>query len=364
MKYVDEFRQKDAALDLVEAIKRHAKRPIRIMEVCGSHTTAIFRHGLKSLLPPEVELISGPGCPVCVTAPEDIELAIRIAASPGVILTTFGDMLRVPGEAGSLAELKAGGADIRTVYSPLDALGIARENLERRVVFYGVGFETTAPAIAATIAAAECEGLDNFCVISLPKLIPPALQALLSDEELNLDGFLCPGHVSVIIGARAYEFISAKYRKPAVISGFEPLDILAAILMLIKQHAADEARVEIQYKRAVAYAGNIKAQKIMGQVFEVADARWRGLGVIPDSGLKIKPEWAKFDAGGYYDIKLPELPEPEGCICGRVLRGVSQPPECPLFGDACTPEEPVGPCMVSSEGSCAAHSQGAGLITT
>ncbi len=355
MKYVDEFRQKDAALALAEAIKRYARRQIRIMEVCGSHTTAIFKHGLKSLLPQQVELISGPGCPVCVTAPEDIELAIRIAAEPGVILATFGDMLRVPGEAGSLAELRADGADIRVVYSPLDALDIAREQPEHRVVFYGVGFETTAPAIAATIVAAKSEGLDNFRVLSLHKLIPPAMAALLADEELNLDGFLCPGHVSVIIGAKAYEFISGRYNKLAVISGFEPVDILEAILMLIKQHEAGEARVDIQYKRAVSYEGNLKAQEIMGRVFEVADSRWRGLGVIAGSGLKIRPEWAKFDAAEYYDIELPELPEPKGCICGRVLKGVSKPPECVLFGEACTPDVPVGPCMVSSEGSCAAY---------
>ncbi len=355
MKHMTEFRQPDLSRALMEAIKRSCHKPLRIMEVCGSHTMAIFRHGLKSLLPPQIELISGPGCPVCVTAPQEIEQAISIAAQPGVIMTSFGDMLKVPGTSGSLAELRAQGADVRLVYSPLDALALAQERPQQKVVFYGIGFETTAPTIAATILAAKHAGVDNFSVLSAHKLIPPAMEALLDDAEVRLDGFLCPGHVSVIIGAQAYEFVSSTYHKPAVIAGFEPVDILDSILRLVKQHEAGQARVEIQYQRAVTQEGNIKAQQLMQEVFEVTDAAWRGLGLIPGSGLKIRPKWAKYDARSYWDIAIPPIPEPKGCICGQVLRGVNKPPECKLFGSACTPESPVGPCMVSSEGSCAAY---------
>jgi hydrogenase expression/formation protein HypD len=355
VKYLAEFRQPELAMALARAIKNRCRRPLRLMEVCGTHTMAIFRHGIKSLLPPQLELISGPGCPVCVTPPEEVERAIRIASLPGVILASFGDMLKVPGVSTSLAGIRSQGADVRVVYSPLEALVLARDNPKQTVVLYGVGFETTAPAVAATMLAARREGLDNLRILSVHKLIPPALGALLADTELNIDGFLCPGHVSSIIGAKSYEFIGTGYRKPAVISGFEPVDILESILRLVNQHEAGEARVEIQYQRAVSPQGNLKAQQVMQQVFEVTDARWRGLGLIPASGLKIKPEWIRFDALRHWDIQLPPLAEPPGCICGQVLRGVSRPPECPLFGDGCTPEAPVGPCMVSSEGSCAAY---------
>jgi hydrogenase expression/formation protein HypD len=355
VKHITEFRQAALSRALVEAIKRSCHKPLRVMEVCGSHTMSIFKQGIKSLLPPQIELISGPGCPVCVTAPEEIELAIKLAAQPGVIMTSFGDMLKVPGASGSLAELSVHGADVRLVYSPMDALKLAQANPKNKVVFYGIGFETTAPTIAATIIAARREGLDNFSVLSVHKLIPPAIGTLLSDDGVQLDGFLCPGHVSVIIGAKAYEFVSSSYHKPAVIAGFEPVDILDSILRLVKQHEAGEAKVEIQYMRAVTREGNIKAQQLMQAVFETTDARWRGLGLIPASGLKIRPTWAKYDARSYWDIKIPPLSEPKGCICGQVLRGVNKPPECVLFGDSCTPESPVGPCMVSTEGSCAAY---------
>jgi hydrogenase expression/formation protein HypD len=362
VKYIDEFRRPDVAQALVKAIHNTVHKPLRLMEVCGSHTMAIFKHGLKALLPPQMELISGPGCPVCVTTVEDIEWAIRIASQPGVILTSFGDMLKVPGASASLAEIRAQGADVRVVYSPLEALELARENRQKRVVFYGVGFETTAPAVAATVIAARGEGLSNFSLLSLHKLIPPAIAALLSDDASYIDGFLCPGHVSTIIGAEPYRFICEQYHKPAVISGFEPVDILESILRLVRQHESSQPKVEIQYRRAVSSAGNLKAQRLMQQVFKICDSRWRGLGMIPASGLRLKAEFAGFDARKLWGIQLPPLSEPKGCLCGQVLRGAVNPQQCPLFGKRCIPEKPVGPCMVSSEGTCAAYYKYQGKI--
>jgi len=354
MKYIDEFRQSQLAKNLVEAIRRESHKPMRIMEVCGSHTVAISRAGIKALLPGHIGLVSGPGCPVCVTSAEDIERAIQLACLPDVIFTTFGDMLRVPGASGSLECVKAHKSQVVTVYSPMEALALAQATPQKQVVFYGVGFETTSPAIAATILSAARQEVGNFSVFSVHKLVPPALKALLSCPDISLDGFILPGHVSAILGSQPYEFISQDYQRPGVIAGFEAVDILEAILMLARLHEANRADIQIQYQRVVNVEGNPQARRIMAEVFEPAEADWRGLGRIPASGLKIQPQFARFDAA--LRFPLPEIPvkEPEGCACGEVLRGLIQPAECGLFGQVCTPENPVGPCMVSSEGSCAA----------
>jgi len=354
MKYIDEFRDQKIAHELAARITRTAGRPLTFMEVCGTHTMAIARQGLKALLPETVRLISGPGCPVCVTPQADIDRFITLGKLPDVILTTFGDMLRVPGSHATLEGERACGADVRVVYSPLDAVNIAREHPDRRVVFCGVGFETTAPGVALAILEAKRNELRNFFVYCAHKVVPPALAALASDPEIGLDGFLCPGHVSVIIGNRAYEPIAREYRLPCVIAGFESLDILQAILLLTEQALAGRAEVETPYTRAVLPGGNPGALACMNTVFETADAEWRGLGMIPGSGLQIRQELAAFDASTW----LPPLevaPRETGCECGLILTGRQSPRGCPLFGAACTPANPVGPCMVSSEGACAAE---------
>ncbi|MGB6895764.1 MAG: hydrogenase formation protein HypD [Dehalococcoidia bacterium] len=353
MRYVEEFRDRAAALGMAERIRCGAVSPVNLMEVCGTHTVAIFRHGVRDLLPPEVRMLSGPGCPVCVTTNADIDKAIALAEQPGVILVTFGDMMKVPGSYQSLSQAKARGCDVRVVYSARDALGIARANPERAVVFFGVGFETTAPTIAACVLEAESLGLENFSVLSVHKLIPPAMEALVASGEVRIDGFICPGHVSVIIGSRPYEFIAERYGVPCVVTGFEPLDILQGIDMLVRQIAGGRPRVEIQYSRGVRPEGNPRAREILERVFEVNGADWRGLGHIPGSGLKLRPEYARFDARAVHSISPPPTREHAGCICGDILRGAKTPPECPLYGKVCTPENPVGPCMVSSEGTCA-----------
>ena len=357
MKYIDEFRQKEQARGLIEKIREISKSPFSIMEICGTHTHTISRFGIRDAMPETVNLISGPGCPVCVTSAADINRVIEFSGkTKNVIIATFGDMMRVPGTGRStLADSKARGGDIRVVYSPIDALDMAREDSGKKVVLYGVGFETTAPTVAATILKAKEEGLKNFSVIALHKLTPPAMRALMDSGEVEVDGFLCPGHVTTIIGADAYRFLSDEYGAPSVVAGFEPLDALHGLYMLIRQLEEGRKEIEIQYNRVVTPGGNKKAQTILADVFEVADASWRGIGTIPASGLKLSERYREFDAEVRFDFPECDDTEPPGCDCGSVLKGIIKPQECKLFGGACTPETPVGPCMVSNEGTCAAY---------
>jgi hydrogenase expression/formation protein HypD len=357
MKYLDEYRDPQLAKSLIEGLQRRAfsKREIRLMEICGTHTVAIFRSGMKQLLPPGIKLISGPGCPVCVTANEDIDRAIWLAQQPGVIITTFGDLMRVPGSSSSLHIERSKGADVRMVYATLDALQIARDNPDRQVVFIGIGFETTAPTIAAAIQQASKLGVDNFSVLSVHKLLPPAMRALLEAKEVHLDGFLCPGHVSIVIGAGAYREVVENYGVPCVITGFEPLDILQGISLLIEQIEGGRAEVVNQYRRVVTWDGNAAARKLIEEIFEPVDSTWRGIGVIAKSGLGFRPAWKKFDATDRFSMPVIEVKEHPGCKCGEVLRGIMTPPECGLFRKVCTPQDPKGPCMVSGEGTCGAY---------
>jgi hydrogenase expression/formation protein HypD len=325
------------------------------MEFCGGHTHAILRFGIPSLLPETVDLRSGPGCPVCVTSAADLDHAIALAQVPDVILTTFGDMIRVPGSRTSLAEAKAGGADVRVVYSPLDALQVARRNPHRPVIFLGVGFETTAPMVASAVLTAESEGLENFTVFSTHKLTPPATLAILKTGEVALDGVIGPGHVTTIIGSEAWRFLPDEHQIGCAIAGFEPLDLLRAILALVTMVEENHPRISNTYARSVKQEGNVPAQEAMTRVFEVGDAEWRGLGTIPASGLRVAERYARFDAARAFSVEVAPAHEPPGCRCGDVLRGVFLPTECPLFGGACTPQSPVGPCMVSAEGACAAY---------
>ena len=337
-----------------ERAARLAPRTVRFMEVCGTHTMALFRSGIRAMLPPNVKLLSGPGCPVCVTPMGMVDAAIELTRQKGVTLTTFGDMVRVPGRRTSLERAKAEGADVRMVYSPLDALKLAESEPGRTVVFFAIGFETTSPTVAATVAYARDRGLGNMLFLVANKVIPPAMEAILAGGEVKLDGFLCPGHVSVITGSAVYEPLAARYRVPCVVTGFEAEDILEGIAMLLLQAVEGDPRVEIQYKRWVTRGGNAKARERIGEVFQTSDATWRGLGVIPGSGLELRPELAALDALRVLGIEVPPELENPGCSCGEVLRGVMDPPECPLFAKQCTPANPVGPCMVSTEGSCAA----------
>ncbi|MBN1354349.1 MAG: hydrogenase formation protein HypD [Candidatus Omnitrophica bacterium] len=329
-------------------------KKIRLMEVCGTHTMAIAKAGIKKLLPSGIELVSGPGCPVCVTAQGDIDRAIEISRFDNVIMTTFGDMMRVPGTKESLDDMRGKGHDVRLVYSCRDALNIARYNTGKKVVFMGVGFETTSPTVAATVIEAEKKGIRNFFVLSDFKLIFPALEIMAKSEKPAIDGFICPGHVSVITGSMPYEKIAAKYGKPCVIAGFETADILKSIIRLTDLIKRREYSVVTEYKRAVKRSGNRKAQKILNSVFEKSDTTWRGLGMIGKSGLRLKNEYRRFDAGGEFRVKIPRTKRRIACICGDILKGAKSPVECKLFGKACTPRKPVGPCMVSSEGTCAA----------
>lgn len=325
------------------------------MEVCGTHTMAIWRHGLRSMLPEKIRLISGPGCPVCVTSPGQIDAAIALARKPNTIVATFGDMVRVPGSRSSLERERAAGADVRVVYSPLGALELAQAYPSKQVVFIAVGFETTAPLTASLALQAQRQGVKNLFIFCAHKLIPPAMTALLSSGQIDVDGFLCPGHVSTIIGSHAYQCIAENYGKPCVIAGFEAADILVSIKMLLQQVAEGRNEVEIQYTRCVRPEGNAKARQCVEEVLMPTDCTWRGLGVIPKSGLRLRPKFSWLDAEAHYEIKIQEGEEPAGCSCGAVLRGVLTPTECPLFATTCTPEMPVGPCMVSSEGACAAY---------
>ena len=325
------------------------------MEFCGGHTVAIFKHGIRQLLPQTIEMLSGPGCPVCVTASIDLDKAIALAHLPNVIITTFGDMLRVPGSYSSLQLAKAEGSDIRIVYSAQDAVYIARDNPDKSVIFIGIGFETTAPTIAASILQAEQEGINNYYILCLHKLCPPIMKALLDLGEIRLSGIVCPGHVSTIIGSYPYQFIPDDYGIACVVSGFEPLDILLCVDMLVNQIETEQYKVEIAYRRGVKPEGNKQANLLMDTVFEVGEANWRGIGVVPLSGLRIRKKYERFDAEQNFDINPGPSREAKGCICGSILRGVSTPLDCKLFRHSCTPEHPLGPCMVSAEGSCATY---------
>ena len=349
---MSEFRDTELVRGLAEQLKRMAAPPATLMEVCGTHTVAIARYGLREALPEGVRLISGPGCPVCVTPQDQIDLFIVLGEIEGVTLATFGDMVRVPGTTQSLEQARAEGADVLMVYSPMDAVEAAAKDPEKQVVFFGIGFETTAPAVALAILEAQRQGVSNFSVLCAHKLIPPAMMALL-ESEVGVDGFICPGHVSVIIGSEAYKPVAAR-GKPCVVTGFEPADVLGAVRMLLRQLAEGRSEVEVEYSRAVRPEGNRKAQELLGRVFRVVDARWRGLGTIPGSGYELAEEFAEFDAARRFEVEPPKSVEPRGCRCGEVLTGMIDPPECPLFGEACTPRKPVGSCMVSSEGACQA----------
>jgi len=329
-------------------------RPVRLMEVCGTHTVSIFRHGIRSLLPDGVTLLSGPGCPVCVTAAGDVEAAIALSKTRNVTLATFGDMMRVPGRKESLQEARAAGADVKIVYSPLDALEAAA-GASGEVVFFATGFETTSPLVAATLHETGRRKVENFSVFSVHKLVPPALRALLAGGEVRVDGFILPGHVCTVTGSRPYGFLGSEFGKPAVVTGFGADDILTGIYMLLGQIAAGEARVDIQYRSVVREEGNTRAMGLLYEYFEPEDAHWRGIGVIPGSGLRLRETFARLDAVRKFEIERPLIEDPKGCRCGEVLKGMKLPPECPLFGRACTPERPVGACMVSTEGSCAAY---------
>jgi hydrogenase expression/formation protein HypD len=362
MKFVDEFRDPAKAqvlvsriAELVARIPICRKRPLQLMEVCGGHTHSIFKYGIEQMLPEAIELVHGPGCPVCVLPIGRVDDCVALAEHPNVTFTTFGDAMRVPGSRKSLLQAKAEGADVRMVYSPTDALRIARDNPHREVVFFALGFETTMPSTAFTILRAEAERIDNFCVFCNHITIIPTIKAILDSPELTLDGFLGPGHVSMVIGTGPYEFIARHYRKPLVVSGFEPLDILQSVWMVVKQLAEGRCEVENQYQRVVSEAGNNAALEAVHKVFQLREFfEWRGLGSIDHSGVRLRPAYARFDAERKYSVPNLKIADPKACQCGEVLKGVIKPWQCKVFGTACTPETPLGSLMVSSEGACAA----------
>ena len=365
MKYIDEFRDGELAKGLAAAIRQLARpeRQYHFMEFCGGHTHAISRYGVTDLLPPNVRMIHGPGCPVCVLPIGRVDMAIRLALEAGVILCTYGDTLRVPASDGlSLMKAKARGGDIRMVYSSADAVTIAQQNPEKQVVFFAIGFETTTPPTAVAIRQAQALGLKNFSVLCCHVLTPAAISNILESPEVRqwgtvpLDGFIGPAHVSTIIGSRPYEFFAEEYRKPVVIAGFEPLDVMQAVLMLVRQVNEGRAVVENEFSRAVTRDGNLKAQNLVSELFELRRSfEWRGLNEVPYSALRIRKEYAEFDAERRFDIAYKTVPDNKACECGAILRGVKRPQDCKIFGTVCTPENPVGSCMVSSEGACAAH---------
>ena len=358
MRFVDEFRDRELAQTILARIHEAAGRlqePVRLMEVCGTHTVALFRHGIHALLPEQVRLLSGPGCPVCVTPTAEIDAAISLARQPQTVLATFGDMMRVPGRESTLLKERAAGRQVLVVYSPLDALKAAQKRPDHEVVLFGVGFETTAPLVASTALQAQQRGLRNFSVYSAHKLVPPALAALVAADDVRVDGFICPGHVSTVIGSQPYEFIPRDHGRGCVIAGFEPLDVLEAIWRLLRQIELQSPQVEIAYRRAVRPEGNPEALKRLSQAFVTVDAEWRGLGTIRRSGLEFREELSAHNAKERFDIQTRPVADPPGCLCGEVLRGAREPEDCAHFGTTCTPEQPVGPCMVSSEGTCAAH---------
>ena len=357
MKYVDEFRNGNLARRMATEITNISKgQKFKFMEVCGGHTHTIFKHGIEDILPENIEMIHGPGCPVCVLPMGRIDDAIAIAKTEGTIFTTFGDMMRVPGSQGSLLDAKAAGADVRFIYSPLDALKIARQNPKKEVVFFAIGFETTAPSTAVTLLQAKNEEIHNFSVFCNHVTIIPTIKAILDSPDLRLDGFIGPGHVSMVIGLRTYQFIARDYQKPVVISGFEPLDIIQSILMLLKQYQTGKVVVENQYKRVVRPEGNLKSLEVMTQTMELRPYfEWRGLGFITHSALKIRSDFVQWDAEERFEVPGLQVADPKACQCGEVLKGVIKPWECKVFGTACTPETPIGSCMVSPEGACAAY---------
>ena len=349
------FKDPDLARGLIGSIQALAPQQATLMEVCGTHTVAIARNGLRAMMPEGIRLASGPGCPVCVTSNHDIDKVIALARVPEVTIATFGDMTRVPGSTSSLLAEQAAGRDVRIVYSPLDALALAAEDPTRQVVFVGVGFETTTPLIAMAIKRARAEGLGNFSVYAAHKNMPGALEAIINDPQLKLDALILPGHVSTIIGAEPYRFLAEEYGIPGVITGFEPVDVLQGIAMIMRQLHEGRAEIEIAYARGVMPEGNPVAMAAIDEVFETCTATWRGLGDIPGSGYRIREEFAEFDALRRFSPEVEPTVEHRGCRCGDVLRGIMAPSDCPLFRTVCTPENPVGPCMVSSEGSCAAY---------
>ncbi len=356
MKYIDEYRQGDIAARLAEQIAALTDRPLKLMEICGGHTHSIFKYGIEDLLPANIEMIHGPGCPVCVIPLGRVDDSMSIAQTPGVIFTTFGDAMRVPGSRTSLLGAKAAGADVRMVYSPLDALKLAKKYPDKDVVFFALGFETTAPSTALTVLQAAKDNIPNFTVFCNHIMIVPALKALLDSPDLQLDGFVGPGHVSTVIGTRPYDFVAQEYRKPVVVAGFEPLDVLQSVYLLVRQIVEGRAEVENQYARVVSRDGNRKALEALFEVFEPRDYfEWRGLGSIAHSGMKLNAKYARFDAELKFSVPGLRIADPKACQCGEILKGVKKPWECKVFGTACTPETPIGSCMVSSEGACAAY---------
>ncbi len=355
LKHIEEYRDAEISQKLIKKIKSISKKKVRLMEVCGTHTVSIFRSGIRSILPETISLLSGPGCPVCVTDQAEIDAFIELARIDGVIIATFGDLMRVPGTKSSLQKESAAGRDIRVVYSTFDALEIAKKYPDKNVVFLGVGFETTAPTIAAAIYSAASTDITNFSVISAHKLVPPALEALMALKEVRIDGFILPGHVSVIIGSKAYQPFFDHHQVPCVVSGFEPVDILQAIALLVEMIESRGPGLGNVYTRAVTVDGNTKAQEMLDEIFEPADVCWRGIGMIPQSGLKIREQFFAYNAQKLFDVHVVDAQTPKGCACGEILIGTKTPPECALYKKACTPMDPVGPCMVSTEGTCAAY---------
>lgn len=355
MKFLDEYRDESVATKIVDEIRRIVTQPWVLMEVCGGQTHSIVKYGIDHLLPDEVELVHGPGCPVCVTSLEMIDKAHAIALRPGVIFCSFGDMLRVPGSDSDLLVLKSRGADIRVVYSPIDCLKIARANPEKKVVFFAIGFETTAPANAMAVFQARKQGISNFSILVSHVLVPPAIASILQSPLNRVQGFLGPGHVCTVMGYREYEPIAERFKVPIVITGFEPLDILEGVLMTVRQLEAGTCEVQNQYPRVVQREGNRVAQNLVSEVFEVCDRKWRGVGSIPKSGYKLRYEFCEHDAERIFETKEIDTKEPEICISGLILRGVKKPHDCPAFGKQCTPEHPLGATMVSAEGACAAY---------
>ncbi len=352
---LNEKQEAEKLARLIEEEARALEKKINIMEICGTHTMAVSGFGIRGMLPENINLISGPGCPVCVTPVREIDTAIEISKKKNVIMATFGDMMRVPGTKTTLGQQRAKGEDIRVVYSPLDAVSLAEKNPQKEIVFIGIGFETTSPSIAAAVSEAKHGGVDNFFVLPWFKRIIPPMEALLKDNDINVHGFLAPGHVSAITGGKIYEGIAKKYKAPCVVAGFEALDILTAVLMICRQAVKGGGEMEIQYKRAVNYEGNKTAAAFLDEVFEPIDSEWRGLGMISKSGLSFSEQYSGFNAEKRYGVDVSYSKEPAGCRCGDVLKGLCRPDECPLFAKNCTPGAPVGACMVSSEGACAAY---------
>jgi hydrogenase expression/formation protein HypD len=355
VKYLDEYRDGRIARGLLAGLRRSVARPWVLMEICGVQTHTLMRYGIDRLIPEQIELVHGPGCPVCVTPLETIDQAIRIASLPDVIFVSYGDMLRVPGSSSDLLRVKAAGGDVRVVYSPMEALKLARANPEKRVVFFGIGFETTAPAHAMAVRQARREGLGNFSMLAAHVLVPPAIRMLLEAPGNRVQGFIAPGHVCAVMGFRQYEEISRQYGVPIVVGGFEPVDLLEAVSMLVAQLESGRAEVENQYARSVSRDGNLAAQKIMQEVFEETDRKWRGIGAIPASGLRLRVEYATQDAEKVFTLPHAPVAEPPECIGAKILLGLKKPSDCPVFTSRCTPQTPLGAPMVSSEGACAAY---------